>query len=1049
MKTAFKNFSKIFYILFFLNFFPSSLFADYKLGVFLEEFCFENGYGFAFKKKRPSNACKPYGLAVNKFANNSFGKEIGLQQLDIIVKFDGKVTKTMDDFMKQFSSTKNKVNHQMTIHRWNRSEGKIESYEYKFKVLENEIKNNTKTNSIATNNNKSNQNDSKKTQIKENKNDECSILDKPDISKDYLVEKSVRQKNNINYFYFWVNNKRVLINKSDRSLKFSNGNLFVPNYSKTFPYTCKHDGQKKQLEILVNGHGVIQFDNGDTYKGTINQKLLPEGEGEISYSNGSSYKGQIKNLKPDGTGLLNDKYTIYEGSFKDGVKDGIGTLIVKQDSELLGINNFSFTSSWKNGEIDPVSLPLKIEFEEGLYFIGNLNEKYLPHGHGNLFFNENTYLRSEWVNGIIGPETKLYIHNYEADVKVNSFSYRRSDLINQIIISELIFKNKNKYIGEYNLLLGIESGFIIQGNGSIYSPDGKVLQKGKFKSNKLIEGYDNGEFIFDNGNIYIGEIDNFLPNGFGRVFDNQNNLKSNGIFINGKKSGLFVENKTNQLQLVNYISDNSIQNMGNTKFEICDPKINIKNNCNAITSIKFVDELEGQFIGSFKENQPFKGSIFFKSNDVEYFDGVIYQDEFKGSLYKTNGEVYEGSWKVNEDFNTVFIGSKFDEFKNETIFTLNKDSSIDERFISNYSITNDGNLILRHDLIVPTSKVCNQKFYEPNTYNKEFNILDFHDLYELKKKKEYYNNLLTDLQKYSKDNVFDWDASLKINPIINGCYFNSYEQIKIKNSLENNTITTEIPANTKFKIKFIARDYLLLENDSLIKRFNDQLSTLEKKFTNIPKKYKDSNNSILEAYAPILLDYAYSLYPNEIINYKNDLNIKTNISERMVRISQNISYLDKDKSIDKDTKKKQTKIFKKEIKLLKNELKELNKKMKKEYTWNNFENLTSKLSSKNKEIYDFVYLNLYPNGKDNIFVQIQKWQKQFDNYIDREQAAFEEKQKKIKEKRKQEELKKAWEKHYRWCLLEVLPYCAPYSTDIACSTCRKDVNDALLYGPIN
>ena len=39
-------------------------------------------------------------------------------------------------------------------------------------------------------------------------------------------------------------------------------------------------------------------------------------------------------------------------------------------------------------------------------------------------------------------------------------------------------------------------------------------------------------------------------------------------------------------------------------------------------------------------------------------------------LYKTNGEVYEGSWKVNEDFNTVFIGSKFDEFKNETSVLL-------------------------------------------------------------------------------------------------------------------------------------------------------------------------------------------------------------------------------------------------------------------------------------------------------------------------------------------------------------------------------------------
>ena len=1127
-----QKFLIIFHIIFFLNIYPSNLLADYKLGVYLEEFCFENGYGFAFKKERPSKACKPYGLAVNKFANNSFGKEIGLKELDIIVSFDGKVTKTWDDFMSQFSSTINNVDHQMTIHRWNRSVGKMESYNYKFKVEKNEKKTVSNSAENFSSNKKSNQEESKKSQINLNKNDECIILDKPDISDDYLVEKSVTQKNQINYFYFWVNNQRVLINKSDKSLKFSNGNLFVPNHSETFPYTCKHEGQKKQLEILVNGYGVIKFDNGDTYNGTINQKLSPEGEGEISYSNGSLYKGQIINSQPNGIGRLTDNFTIYEGSFKNGIQDGPGKLIIKAfpvnnlsetkvaelktkinelevlrseqelkieqleqstqeeikllqsnlnqckimnkkiaedidfdtsiwdqnecdifklkkcerlcsfktnctdciessgeipnnllsksainnyqeyDLEIQNLQNllkihdnkfeisdFSFNANWKNGEIDPLSFPLKIEFDNGLYYIGILNSEYLPHGEGSIYFNDSTYLSGEWVNARIKPESKLFINDYEAAVEVNMLSYNRDDLINQIKVKEINFKNKNKYIGDYNISLGINSGLIMEGSGTILSIDGRVLQKGKFKSNILIEGYDNGQFIYKNGNIYKGEIDNYLPNGFGKIFDSQNKLISNGNFINGKKSGLFVENKTNQLQLVNYISDGSIQNMGNTEFEICDPKINNKDNCNTISSTQFINDLEGQFIGSFKDNQPYKGYIYFNSTEFKYFEGAIYQEEFNGSLYKANGEVYEGTWKLMEDLNRVFIGSLFDEFKNETVFSLNEDFSIDEKHITNYAITNDRKIILKHDLIVPTSQICNQKFFEPNAYNKAFNISDFHDLSELKKKKDYYNNLLTELQKYSKDNVFDWDAILNINPNIKMCYFNSYEQMQSAN------ITAKIDANTKYEIKLIARNYILLENNYLIKRFDDQLSFLEDKFFDIPKKYRDSNGKILEAYAPILLDFAYSIYPNEIINYKNDLNLRTDISKQMFIMDQNISKLDEDNSIDKATKKTQIKSLKEEIKLLKKQLKELNKKIDKEYTWNNFEDLTSKLSLQTKDIYEFAKLSLYPNGQDNIFVQIKKWEDQLRGYNNRQQAILEEKQRKLEEKRKKEKAK--------------------------------------------
>ena len=75
------------------------------------------------------------------------------------------------------------------------------------------------------------------------------------------------------------------------------------------------------------GEGKIEYENGDEYNGTwIDDKK--HGKGKMVYTNGDEYNGIWIDDKKHGKGIMysHESNTYYEGEFKEGMKDGIGTI---------------------------------------------------------------------------------------------------------------------------------------------------------------------------------------------------------------------------------------------------------------------------------------------------------------------------------------------------------------------------------------------------------------------------------------------------------------------------------------------------------------------------------------------------------------------------------------------------------------------------------------------------------------------------------------------------------------------------------------------------
>ena len=76
---------------------------------------------------------------------------------------------------------------------------------------------------------------------------------------------------------------------------------------------------------IINGPAEVIHKNGDRFKGHF-LNGGKEGEGEVFYGNGAYLKCQFSMDKPNGYGIFRyNPNTIYEGSFKNGLKSGTGS----------------------------------------------------------------------------------------------------------------------------------------------------------------------------------------------------------------------------------------------------------------------------------------------------------------------------------------------------------------------------------------------------------------------------------------------------------------------------------------------------------------------------------------------------------------------------------------------------------------------------------------------------------------------------------------------------------------------------------------------------
>ena len=227
-------------------------------------------------------------------------------------------------------------------------------------------------------------------------------------------------------------------------------------------------------------HEDINYDNGDSYQGTINKNNKKEGYGTYKTKNGFKYKTVWKDDKITDYGIFIEP----EGNYIKGhIVNGIIT-----KGEILFKNKFKYIGNFLNN---------------------------LPHNKGILYnFSDKYIYEGDFVEGNIDGEGIIRYFNgsmYEGQFK--NWKYEGK--------GKITFKNGGSYEGDfYNNL--------IHGKGKYIYPDGKIYE-GNFQ-NGLKHGF--GKISWNENKYFEGFWINNRQHGEGKYFLNGKIL--NAIFRYGK-----------------------------------------------------------------------------------------------------------------------------------------------------------------------------------------------------------------------------------------------------------------------------------------------------------------------------------------------------------------------------------------------------------------------------------------------------------------------------------------------------------------------------------
>ena len=263
----------------------------------------------------------------------------------------------------------------------------------------------------------------------------------------------------------------------------NNNNINEKKYQEILEEILKDKKYEDNLEKIK----IKYFDNNDFFIGIMDIDNKYPLKGILLSHHGDYYNGSFKEGKKDGFGsIIYKNGTRYEGDFKNDRHHGSGKLI-QLDGEI-------FTGDWKNGKINGAGIRLH---SNGDKYIGSYVNN-IRNGQGHYIFINGDSYNGNWVNG-----------------KANGKGTFK-------------FRNGNVYEGEFkdNVILG--KGILTMKNGDIYI--------GFFK-NGFING--RGSFINNNGEKYVGYFEDGKKNGEGKLYDKNGKLIKEGFW----KKDIFVENK--------------------------------------------------------------------------------------------------------------------------------------------------------------------------------------------------------------------------------------------------------------------------------------------------------------------------------------------------------------------------------------------------------------------------------------------------------------------------------------------------------------------------
>ena len=223
-------------------------------------------------------------------------------------------------------------------------------------------------------------------------------------------------------------------------------------------------------------------------------------------------------------------------------------------------------------------------------------------------------------------------------------------------IGQLYFDDK-KYCGEFK-------DDLAHGYGMVYCTEPKkLLYMGNWENDKLV----NGEIIYSNIIWYSGEIQNYKPHGFGRMFKN-GLVTDEGMWKDGKIQGVYKK-EDNGYYFGNI--ENGKKNGFGIQYEFKLIHLNpistwLTYTCTAQQLYRKPEKYIQRrvYMGEWKDDLYHGDGILLYDNKYTYKGKFINGKENVGELFYPSGELaYKGKWK-----NRVFSGlGKLHSLKNTYI----------------------------------------------------------------------------------------------------------------------------------------------------------------------------------------------------------------------------------------------------------------------------------------------------------------------------------------------------------------------------------------------
>ena len=403
-----------------------------------------------------------------------------------------------------------------------------------------------------------------------------------------------------------------------------------------------------------NGNGKYKYNEG-VFKGAElegNFENGLEGKGFLSCPDGSYYTGEFKGGVPDGIGSATSPDGIkYEGEFKKGGITGQGTETRANGAKYVGEflngqkhgqgveildDGRKYEGGFKNGNFDGKGV---LSFPDGDKFVGEYKDG-KPDGPGvDIYANGDMY-EGEYKNGkrhgqVVVTRTNgdkckyTYVNGVrqgkaEAQITENGMkiiyelNFKNDDLEKN---GKIKYPNGNVYEGEIDL----KTWKPVPGKGGFILNNGKWIGK---LNNNLPNGY--GEFHYDNGDIYIGEMKEGKRVGNGSIKYSDGSM-AQGNFVNDELNGEGV-----YLGVVKDVNGQKVRlqykgNFVNGKYE---------------GKGEFIDEEGEKYIGEFKNGLKSGHGVLTTINGDKHagnFKNDV--EEGKFVVLRKNGNIEKGLYK--------------------------------------------------------------------------------------------------------------------------------------------------------------------------------------------------------------------------------------------------------------------------------------------------------------------------------------------------------------------------------------------------------------------